>query len=36
MRYLIGLPLCCLVVSLSLHAHLLRTGETVPPVKVMH
>ncbi|MEN3261480.1 YtfJ family protein [Sodalis endosymbiont of Spalangia cameroni] len=36
MRYLIGLPLCCLVVSLSLHAHLLRTGEPVPPVKVMH
>lgn len=36
MRYLIDLPLYCLVVPLSLQAHLLRTGESVPLVKFMH
>ncbi|WMQ74471.1 MAG: hypothetical protein GPOALKHO_001489 [Sodalis sp.] len=31
MRYLIDLPVCYLF--LPLHAHLLRTGELVPPCK---
>lgn len=36
MRSLISLPLCCLVFSFTLHAHLLRPCEPVPPVNVMH
>ncbi|WP_050747388.1 YtfJ family protein [Sodalis glossinidius] len=35
MRSLISMPLCCLVFSFNLHAHLLRPGEPMPPMQIM-